>query len=309
MSLATIDLNLLRSLDALLDQRSVTLAAQRMGLSQPSMSAALAKLRRHFDDELLIRVGREYRLTPLAVQLRYRVRVAVAAADRVFDAQPEVDLATSTREFRVMLSDYALRLFGADLAALLGREAPRSRLRFLTLTSAAVERAEQALLDTDVLVLPHGFITDLEHQDLYDDEWVCVVSSGNSSVGDRLTVADLQTLPWVVSYDGPAGSTQAARSLRMFGVEPHVRVAVEGFQPVLRLVAGSDLIAFLPRGLVERTAAPGIRMLRCPVDLTPLTEAMWWHPVHESDPEHAYLRDVVRRVTGPVRDALRGNDR
>src|SRR3954447_20955369 len=89
MNLARLDLNLLVSLDALLQQRSVTRAAAQMGLSQPALSASLARLRRHFDDELLTRVGNEYRLTPLAVQLRELVRIAMTGVERVFTAQPE----------------------------------------------------------------------------------------------------------------------------------------------------------------------------------------------------------------------------
>ena len=88
MNLASLDLNLLVSLDALLQQRSVTRAAAQMGLSQPALSASLARLRRHFGDELLTRVGNEYRLTPLAVQLVDVAASALAGVERVFTAQP-----------------------------------------------------------------------------------------------------------------------------------------------------------------------------------------------------------------------------
>ena len=90
VNLASLDLNLLVSLDALLQQRSVTRAAAQMGLSQPALSASLARLRRHFGDELLTRVGNEYRLTPLAVQLRDLARLALTGVERVFTAQTGV---------------------------------------------------------------------------------------------------------------------------------------------------------------------------------------------------------------------------
>src|SRR5437763_10872301 len=106
VNLASLDLNLLVSLDALLQERSVTKAAARMGLSQPALSASLARLRRHFGDELLTRVGNEYRLTPLAVQLRELSRLALTGIERVFDAQPAFDPASSTREFHLLVSDY-----------------------------------------------------------------------------------------------------------------------------------------------------------------------------------------------------------
>src|SRR3954466_7494989 len=116
VNIASLDLNLLVSLDALLQERSVTRAAARMGLSQPALSASLARLRRHFGDELLARTGNEYRLTPLAAQLKPRVRLALEGVERVFTAQPEFDPSESTREFSVLLSDYASALLGSALA-------------------------------------------------------------------------------------------------------------------------------------------------------------------------------------------------
>jgi DNA-binding transcriptional LysR family regulator len=109
VNLGNLDLNLLVSLDALLEQRSVTRAAEQMGLSQPALSASLARLRRHFGDELLSRVGNTYRLTPLAVQLRPRVRLALDGVERVFSAQPDFDPAESTREFSVLVSRLRVR--------------------------------------------------------------------------------------------------------------------------------------------------------------------------------------------------------
>ncbi len=298
VNLASLDLNLLVSLDALLQQRSVTRAAAQMGLSQPALSASLARLRRHFGDELLTRVGNEYRLTPLAVQLKDLARLALTSVERVFTAQPEFDPASSTREFSLLVSDYVVAVLGDTIAALLAEEAPHSRLRLAVNTPEMVDRAEQVLLSTDLLVLPHGFVTDLSHRDLYRDEWVCVVSADNAAVEDELTVEHLESLPWVVSYHGPTASTPAARQMRMLGIEPRVQVVTENFLSVPGLVAGSERIALLQRRLVDLLPlSSGIRALPVPFEAGPLVEAMWWHPVYDDDPEHAYLRDVVVRAT------------
>jgi DNA-binding transcriptional LysR family regulator len=297
MDLARLDLNLLVALDALLQQRSVTRAAVQMGLSQPALSASLARLRRQFGDELLTRVGNEYRLTPLALQLRELVRMALVGVERVFDAQPDFDPASSTREFTVLVSDYVVVVLGDTLAALLAEEAPRTRLRLTPHSPAMVERAEQVLLGTDVMLLPHGFISDLSHQDLYRDEWVCVVSADNPVVGTGLTVDHLRTLPWVLTYHGQTASTPAARQMRMLGIEPRVQVVTEDFITVPTLVAGSERIALLQRRLVDLLPlSAGIRSLPCPVELSPLVEAMWWHPALDDDPEHRYLRDAIARA-------------
>jgi DNA-binding transcriptional LysR family regulator len=297
VNLASLDLNLLVSLDALLQERGVTRAAARMGLSQPALSASLARLRRHFGDELLTRVGNEYRLTPLAVQLRELVRAALTGVERVFTAQPEFDPASSTREYSLLVSDYGVAVFGDTVAALLAEEAPHARLRLSANTPAAVDRAEQVLLSTDLLVLPHGFLSDLSHRDLYRDEWVCVVSADNPEVGDELTVEHLQNLPWVVTFHGPTAATAAARQLRMRGIQPRVQVVTENFLTVPGLVAGSRRVALLQRKLVGLLPLDiGLRALPPPVEVGQLVEAMWWHPAFDDDPEHAYLRDVVSRA-------------
>src|SRR4051812_29180937 len=297
VNLASLDLNLLVSLDALLEQRSVTRAAAQVGLSQPALSASLARLRRHFDDELLTRVGNEYRLTPLAVQLKELTRIAVTGVERVFTAQPEFDPGSSTREFTLLVSDYVVAILGDTIAELVAEEAPHTRLRFTSHSPAIVERADQVLLTTDVMMLPHGFLTDLSHADLYRDEWVCIVAADNPVVEEGLTVEHLETLPWVVTYHGQTASTPAARQMRMLGIEPRVQIVNEDFLTVPGLISGSDRIALLQRRLVDVLPLDsGIRALPVPFEVSPLIEAMWWHPVFDDDPEHSYLRDVVMRA-------------
>ncbi|GAA0459095.1 LysR family transcriptional regulator [Paractinoplanes deccanensis] len=297
MNLAGLDLNLLVALDALLQQRGVTRAAAQLGLSQPALSASLARLRRHFGDELLTRVGNEYRLTPLAAQLKERARIALAGVERVFTAQPEFDPASSSREFSLLVSDYMVAVLGDTVAQLVGAEAPHSRLRYAANTPERVDRADQVLTTTDLLVIPHGFVTDLSHQDLYRDEWVCVVSADNTAVAGELTLDHLRDLPWAVTFHGPTASTPAGRQLRMLGIEPRVQVVTETFLTVPGLVAGTDRIALLQRHLVELLPLnSGLRALRPPFDATPLVEAMWWHPMYDDDPGHRYLRDVLARA-------------
>jgi DNA-binding transcriptional LysR family regulator len=185
--------------------------------------------------------------------------------ERVFTAQPEFDPASSTREFSLLVSDYGVDVLGDTLAAVLAEEAPQARLRFSANTPSAVDRADQILLSTDLLVLPHGFVTDLSHRDLYRDEWVCIVATADEVVGEQVTVEDLETLPWVVTFHGPTAATAAVRQMRMSGIEPHVQVVTENFLTVPGLVAGSDRIALLQRRLVELLPLnAGIRALPPP---------------------------------------------
>jgi DNA-binding transcriptional LysR family regulator len=301
VNLARLDLNLLISLDALLQQRSVTRAAAQMGLSQPALSASLARLRRHFGDELLTRVGNEYRLTPLAAQLRESVRVALTGVERVFSAQSEFDPASSTREFRLLVSDYVVAVLGPGLVATLGREAPRARVRLTPHSPAVIDHAEQALVSSDLMFLPHGFVSDVSYTDVFRDEWVCVVDAANPVVDRGLTLEDLEELPWVVTYHGQSASSAAVRQLRALGVEPRAEVITESFLIVPSLVAGSGRVALLQKRLADLLPdGSGVVALPAPFDAAPLIEAMWWHPVWDGDPEHAFLRDVVVRAAADL---------
>jgi DNA-binding transcriptional LysR family regulator len=107
----------------------------------------------------------------------------------------------------------------------------------------------------------------------------------------------------VVTFHGPTAATPAERHLRMRGIEPRVQVITEQFLTVPGLVAGTDRIALLQRRLVELLPLNlGVRALPPPVEVGPLLEAMWWHPVYDDDPEHAYLRDLVVRAARQLVD-------
>ncbi len=300
-SLRNLDLNLLLSLDALLKERNVTRAAEHLGLSQPAVSASLARLRRHFNDDLLHRAGNRYELTPLADQLTSRTTAALAGVRRVFDVAPDFDPSSADREFTLMVSDYAAAVLGDHLAAAVAHQAPGVRLRLLQNSTYAVDHPKETLLSIDGMVMPHGFLTDFPCVDLYEDTWVCIVSSDDDQVGEELSIDDLARRPWVLTYHQPTAFTPAAQQLRMIGVETDVQIVVETFLAVPFLVAGSNRVAVLQEQLARRmAAAAGVRILPCPWDVVPLKEAFWWHPTFRADPAHAWLRSVLRDAGAAV---------
>lgn len=292
--LVNLDLNLLVTLDVLLRERNVTRAAEHLGSSQPAVSAALGRLRRHFGDDLLHRVGNRYELTPLATQLVSRTAPALAGVRRVFDVSAEFDPSVVEREFTVVTSDYAAAVLGPIVTRLLAERAPGVRLRLQQTSPYAVDHAVDTLRAVDGIVLPHGFLADTPCTDLYEDRWVCIVARDNDTVGAGLTLAQLGELPWVVLYNLPTAFAPAAQQLRMIGVEPRVAVVVDGFLPMPFLVAGTDRVALLQEHLARRMAGlAAVRVLPCPFEVVPLAEAFWWHPMYRADPAHAWLRDVL----------------
>jgi DNA-binding transcriptional LysR family regulator len=297
----TLDLNLLTALHALLQERSVTRAAERLGLTQPTLSGTLARLRRHFNDELLYRSGNSYDLTPLGVHLAERTGVALDGVHRVFAAQPGADPATSTREFVIVTSDYGAAVAGPAIAADLSRAAPNAGLRMRQADPAPFTTASDRLRAVDAVLMPHGYFRDLPHLEVFRDRWVCVVDIGNTAIGDELTVEDLSRLPWASTSVTPATGSMGMRTLIQAGVTPSVQAVVDAsFLAVPLLVAGTDRIALLPARLVALVDHPRLRVLECPVHVGPLVTALWWHPDYERDAEHAWFRDRIGAVAATL---------
>lgn len=302
LQLGSIDLNLLVPLQALLEERSVSRAAERMFMSQPALSAALARLRRHFNDELLIRAGNHYVLSPLGAELLDGAHGATSALSRLFGTQAEFRPAESRREFRLVCSDYVAAVFGAPLARSVAAIAPHSQLRFEHLQDVIVDNAPDSLRDIDGLVLPHGYIEHAEYVDLFTDAWMCIVAAPeDGAMTQDLTVESLGVRPWAVTYSGRTAATSATRQLHTLGVYPRTEVVTRSFLTLPDMVAGTDRVAFVPASLAVRLASrPDIIVVESPLELPQIRQAFWWSPVHSEDAGHRWLRAQIEAVAAEL---------
>ena len=292
-----LDLNLLIALDALLTERSVTRAAELLHRSQPALSASLKRLRRQFGDDLLVRVGNRYELTPLANQIKPRVAMVLADVERLFATRARFDAELATREFVVATADYGQAMLGSAIARELAELAPGVRLRFQALTDALIADAADGLRNVDGFILPHGFVERMPYVDAYTDRWVLLVDAANQVIGDAPSLSDLPTFDWVLSFHREAARVPAVRQLQLLGVDLRVVVAAEGFLSLPALVSGTDRVTMIPERLAVRLASPSdFRIVECPFDAVPLVEAFWWHPAFEHDPGHVWFRSVVERA-------------
>ncbi|CAM5658358.1 LysR family transcriptional regulator [Streptomyces griseorubiginosus] len=290
-----LDLNLLVSLDALLQERSVTRAAQRLGLSQPTLSTALGRLRRHFGDELLTRVGNTYELTPLAERLSENTAEALSYTDRVFRTRPDFDPAVDEHEFTLVLTDCQLPTFGRALADLVRETAPGVRLRFRHSTEQFVQRAHDNLRTVDAIVLPQGILAQLPSLDLFQDRWVCVASADDEPAVS--SAEELAGRPWVLPYYHPSVVFPSLRRLREGRVEPRPAIMTEDYLAVPHLIAGTDRLSLVPERIAWLFAPQGkTTILDLPFELGVLVETLWWHPMHERDPAHIWLRQIAARA-------------
>ncbi|WP_394552053.1 LysR family transcriptional regulator [Agromyces sp. MMS24-JH15] len=302
LQLSSVDLNLIVPLQMLLEERSVSRAADRMFMSQPALSAALSRLRRHFGDELLVRSGNRYVLSPLGVELLETVTQASSALSRVFSAQAEFRPKESSREFRLVCSDYVASVFGATLARQLSAAAPDVMLRMEHVQDAVVDEAPDSLRDIDGLILPHGYLEHVEFIDLFTDRWRCLVAAGAADT--PLTIEELGARPWATTYSGRTAIVAATRELHVLGVYPRTQVTTRSFLTLPDMVAGTDRVAFVPVSLVERFELRGdVVAVDCPIPIPGIKQAFWWSPAHEHDAGHRWFRNQVAAVAERISQA------
>lgn len=314
--LANLDLNLLVSLRELLRERNVTRAAARIGISQPAASAALSRLRRHFDDELLARRPGGYVLTPLASQLVDQVEAVCSAAERLFDTGHRFDPATARRGFTLLVADYTVAVLGPALSASLAARAPGVELRLRLVRESFAADIGETIRLIDGMIAPHAVRferPDLHSTGLFSDRWVCVVDAGHpSAAAGALTLDELAAMPWVVPFAPDRGMSAAApmtRQLTRLGLEPDIRVRVESYLSVPYLVAGTDRVALLQERLARQVADRlGLAVLDCPGEPGPIAERLWWHTDLDADPAHRWFRGLIVEVAQQVDDTRTTSD-
>jgi DNA-binding transcriptional LysR family regulator len=294
VNLAGVDLNLLVSLRALLQERNVTRAAQVVGLSQPAMSNALARLRRQFGDELLVREGRGLALTPVARELQHAVEPALGMVERALRIQASFDPTTAAQVFRIAASDYGMTLIAERLRDL-ARLAPRVVVDLVQIDHGFVRDSEAVMRRVDLLLAPCAFLNGYPSQPLSSEPWVAVVDAGHG--GDRLEESDLHGRSLVGLFHDLGSGAHIERLLTVRGITATGAVNAESFSAVPALVEGTDRVGFLPASLAARLQ-PGysVRVLEAPFLGEPLVECLYWHRSAQRDPAHQWLRRLVLRA-------------
>jgi DNA-binding transcriptional LysR family regulator len=301
MALGGMDLNLLVILQALIEEGSVTRAGMRVGMPQPAMSTALARLRRHYKDELLVRTGNGYELTPLARSLLPSARESSRLIAHAFiPAQCRPPAGEHT--FTLGLSDYSMTVLGGPLLHRVRELAPNVRL-WLRLATPDKANDDRGLLGYDVLVAPAGFWTGGQPEVIARDRLVFVADPANPRLRDgTLTAADLQALPHAAARLPHPGANPAAAALERLGITPAVMITTGGWLPLAFLVAGTDLVAAIPERLARRVCgAAGVTIVTIAdpsLAAIELIEAAWWHPMRATDPALTWLRTTLREVSG-----------
>lgn len=299
MHLNKFDLNLLIALDALLQEKNVTRAAERVHVSQPAMSAALQKLRDYFNDPLLVRAGRELCLSPRGLSLLEPVREALLRVQATLGTQPTFDPATVERSFSVIVRDHIVpRLMPVVLRRLLA-EAPRVSCAVEELSQNSLSRLEHGdsdlcvMIDNPQLFGLKAFPEWLRSAELKTVRWVCVVCRDHPYIREELTQELYLSMPHILAKPQGPGVSILEVMRRFAKVELSVRVTTQSPFELPFIVPGTPLIATVPESVATRLAPLlPIRIFAPPHEIPDGREILMWHKRNESDPGHAWLRGL-----------------
>ena len=291
MDIRTLDLNLLKTLDALLDERSVTRAASRLSLTQPAVSGMLNRLRDYFDDPLFIRAPHGMVPTTRAETLAAPVKRILADIDVLL--QPtEFDPLSASLTFTVAATDYALRAVMVPFIAALKTRAPAIRVRVVPVESdRLVSQLERGSVDA-ALITPHTTPDELHSRALYDERYVCMMRANHPEAGKPLTIDRFCALEHVlVSYEGASFRGVTDGALEKIGRMRHVGLSVSHFLVLPDVLALSDMIAVVPSRIAENQT--GMFVCETPVPVPGFTKSMAWHGRTHRNPAQAWLRGLL----------------
>ncbi|HWM86822.1 MAG TPA: LysR family transcriptional regulator [Kofleriaceae bacterium] len=295
MPFGQLNLNDLVALDALLAERHVTRAAQRIGVSQSAMSHTLRRLRRALGDPLLVRGSSDLVLTPRARGLSTIVRRNLAELERSLFRDPGFDPATSDRQFAIACLDLVVVQLLAPLMSRLEREAPGVRIIVRPVDSEIlVEQLESDRVD--VAIIGPEPSPGMRREPLFGDRMVCAVRRGHPATRRPWNHAAYRALRHAVTVP-PSVEREVLGLMATQGIEIREVLRLPTFVAATMVIADSDLALTGPRSLMVHVARRlPIQVLELPLKAISIPVSMVWHPKDDTEPSHQWLRDLIREI-------------
>jgi DNA-binding transcriptional LysR family regulator len=296
MNVATLDLNLLVALDALLQEESVSRAGQKIGLSQPAMSHALGKLRDLLGDPLLVRTGGRMALTLRAQFIRHAVQDALERVHEVFVSDSFVP-ASSTRTFRIFMSDYASSLLLSSLSKAVQRSAPRVRIEVHPWRDIPADSRESGRIPDAVVACQTRDVPGFYRQRLFTDHDVCVMRAGHRLYRKNFNLKTFLEALHVAVAAVEFSADPVDTWLQEVGHPRHVVVTVPHYIEALHLVAETELIAVIPERLVRAYASTlNLVTKAVPLDAGTFDEYLLHSARTHADLGCTWLRQLIKSL-------------
>lgn len=294
MDPADLDLNLLRTFDAVLRERSVTGAGAAVGLTQPAVSNALARLRKLFGDPLFVRTAQGMQPTPLAQEIAVPIRQALALIDATIARDRGFDPATSARTFRFYMSDIGEMVFLPPLLEQVRTQAPNVRIETRTLGQDVLPDALLAgEIDFGVGFLP-SLGPPLRDTPLFRDPYMALVRADHPRIGKHLSRREFAEASHALVQSIGSGHRVVEEALRAQDLERRIVLRVPHFTVVPMILARTDLVVSVPARIAKLfESTGGFRALPLPVPVAQADVRIYWHERFERDPGSRWMRELV----------------
>ncbi len=294
-NIRNIDLNLLAVFDALFDERSVTRAAGRLSLTQPTVSGMLQRLRRAFADELFVRTSHGILPTPRSETLAGPIKELLAAAQGLLTTQsfkPE----STEGSIRICASDYLQHAVITPLIAVLRRRAPRLKVMVMPRQELSIADL-MARGEVDLYICNREVADpDLPYSHLYRDRYICVARKNHALKKRRISLKELCAFDHLLVH--PTGRSlwgPVDTALSALRQNRRVAVAVPSFHILFELMKSEDFLAFVPERLLRKRRAD-LKVFETEVKIAPIDVIASWHPRVSRDARHQWLRETVESV-------------
>lgn len=297
MRVNKLDLNQLVLLDAMLATASVSQAATLVHLSQPAVSAALAKFRQYFGDPLLVPHGRRLTLTPFAHTLVEPVRDLLLQVQALTRRRPEIEPSRIERQITIVGSDYIQSVLLAPLFQRAEKEAPGLRFEVRSISGYLSEELEQG--DVDLVVSLASGVSDRHPSEVvFRDTFSCLAWTGNTKVRSRLSQQQYLAMGHVAVLLGRGRvPTLDQIALDELGLERRIEVHIPSFTTMPVYLVGTERIGTLQTHLAKSLMKQWpVRVLPCPIPITPIITAVQWHRYQSLDPAISWTRSVLREL-------------
>ncbi len=292
---AGVDLNLLKLFDALLKERNVTRAGQRLGLSQPAASRGLARLRHLLNDQLFVRTSKGLELTSRALDLSEPVASLLEDA-RSIVAPSVFEPASASGRFTIAAADHLALLFMPALLSKLALLAPGLDLEIPASSGDNVNLVAQGGADMAIGVY-HDLPARFYQRSLYDEDLVCLVRRNHPVIAQQLSLENFMSLSHISVIITGHGKSTVDDALAQLGLSRRVAVRLPHFLAAPMLVAESDMILSLPRRLAQKIARTvPVDVLELPLETGRFSPSMIWHGRQHNDPAHRWFRKLIVEV-------------
>lgn len=290
-----LDLNLLRIFDAVSKEKNVSRAAESLGLSQPAVSSAMTRLRRHLHDPLFVRTSHGVRLTPFAEQLMAPVEGALSLIEAaLLSVKTDFNPSLSHRTFTLLMTDIGQSLYLGPVAKRLMRQSPGVTLNIRRLSYRRVADA----LSSGTADLAIGYVGhlsgELVYERLFESGLACLVRRGHPSIGDTLSREQYLSALHLVESSGVSSSGFVTKALAAVGASRQSHLAVPSFLAMPAIVAASDLVATIPRELVPHIGhRKELKILEFPIEVPAIEVGLCWSPHRHNDVALQWLRGIL----------------